>query len=89
MAQLGRRPALRARAAIERPASVEELAEAIGGRGARGLRVRVAGAGHSFSDVALHRRRCCSGSSGMHRVLDVDRASGLVTRAGRASRSTS
>ncbi|MGH2903954.1 MAG: D-arabinono-1,4-lactone oxidase [Solirubrobacteraceae bacterium] len=64
-------------AAVELPASIEELAAAILRAGARDLRVRVAGAGHSFSDIAL--------TDGVQlrldrltRVLDVDRSSGLV-----------
>lgn len=64
-------------AAIEHPSSIEEISAAIGGAAARGQRVRVAGAGHSFSDIA-----CSDGLllslSRMTRVLDVDRASGLV-----------
>ena len=52
---------------IERPGSEEELAQIV--RGARS--VKVAGAGHSFTDIA-----CTDGvmvdMSGMRRVLDVD-----------------
>jgi L-gulonolactone oxidase len=62
---------------IVHPGSIEEIASAVG-RGAReGLRVRVAGAGHSFSDIA-----CSDGMlivlDRFQRVLDVDRDSGLV-----------
>jgi L-gulono-1,4-lactone dehydrogenase len=64
-------------AVIERPRSLDELADAIGRAGVAGRRVRAVGAGHSFSDIAL--------SDGvlvqldrMAQVLDVDRASGLV-----------
>ena len=63
--------------AIEHPGSLSELAGAIGDADRRGLRVRVAGSGHSFSDVA-----CSDGLllvlEGMGEVLDVDRAGGLV-----------
>ncbi len=51
MAQLGWRSALRARA-VRRPASLEELSGALGHAAREGWRVRVAGAGHSFSDIA-------------------------------------
>jgi L-gulonolactone oxidase len=64
-------------AAIERPSSLAQLAEAVGRAGERGRRVRMAGAGHSFSDIA-----CTDGVlvklDRMAGVLDVDRASGLV-----------
>jgi L-gulonolactone oxidase len=57
--------------AIEHPASIAELAEAIGRAAARDQRVRVAGAGHSFSDIA-----CSDGLllqlDRMAEVLDVD-----------------
>jgi len=63
--------------AVERPASLEQLSGALARAADRGWRVRVAGSGHSFSDVA------CSdgmmiGLERLSRVLDVDRASGLV-----------
>jgi FAD-linked oxidoreductase len=64
-------------AAVELPASIKELAAAILRAGAHDRRVRVAGAGHSFSDIAL--------TDGVQlrldrltRVLDIDRSSGLV-----------
>jgi FAD-linked oxidoreductase len=64
-------------AAIERPASTGEISAAIERAAARGQRVRVAGAGHSFSDIA-----CTDGLllslERMSNVLDVDRSSGLV-----------
>ena len=66
------RPARRAA-----PASVEELAGAVGGAREAGLRVRVVGAGHSFSDIALT-DGLMVGMERMNRVLDADRASGLV-----------
>ena len=59
------------------PASVEELAEAIGRAAADGLRVRVVGSGHSFSDIALTGGAMMSLEK-MKAVLDADRASGLV-----------
>lgn len=64
-------------ASIERPASIDQLAAAIGRSAEHGRRVRAAGAGHSFSDIA-----CTAGTmvklDRMAGVLDVDRASGLV-----------
>jgi FAD/FMN-containing dehydrogenase len=61
----------------ERPASTQELCAAVRGAADAGLRVRVAGSGHSFSDID-----CSDGLllslERMARVLDVDRASGLV-----------
>ncbi len=59
------------------PASVEELAAAVTWARESGLRVRLAGAGHSFSDIALT-DGLMVGMEGMRRVLDVDRDSGLV-----------
>jgi L-gulono-1,4-lactone dehydrogenase len=64
-------------AAVETPASIDEIAVAVARAGARDRRVRVAGSGHSFNDIAL-----TDGVQlrldGMRRVLDVDRSSGLV-----------
>ena len=64
-------------AAVELPGSIEEISEAITRAAAHDRRVRVAGAGHSFSDVAL-----TDGSQlrldRLTGVLDVDRSSGLV-----------
>lgn len=63
--------------AVERPGSVGEIAAALERAARGGERVRVAGSGHSFTDVActdgrlLHLDR-------MDRVLDVDRTSGRV-----------
>ncbi len=63
--------------AIECPATVQELADAIDRAGSLERPVRVAGAGHSFSDIA-----CTDGVllklDRMTDVLDVDRAAGLV-----------
>jgi L-gulono-1,4-lactone dehydrogenase len=62
---------------LRRPSSLDELSQAIEHAAERGLRVRAAGAGHSFSDIA-----CSDGLllrlDGFNDVLDVDSASGLV-----------
>jgi L-gulono-1,4-lactone dehydrogenase len=62
---------------LERPSSIEELSAAIERARGRGLRVRAAGSGHSFSDVA-----CSDGAmltlERMTKILDVDVAAGLV-----------
>jgi L-gulono-1,4-lactone dehydrogenase len=64
-------------AAIAHPASVEEIAAALQRAERESLRVRVVGAGHSFSDIA-----CSEGLlivlDRFQRVLDVDTASRLV-----------
>jgi FAD-linked oxidoreductase len=64
-------------ATVERPGSLEEVSRAIARAAGEGRRVRVAGAGHSFSDIA-----CTDGSmlvmDRLKGVLDVDRAAGLV-----------
>ncbi len=64
-------------AAFERPGSVEEIASAVLRAGERGMRVRVAGSGHSFGDAV-----CTDGMlmslQAMAGLLDVDRSSGLV-----------
>jgi len=64
-------------AAVERPGSVAEIAAALERAAAAGQRVRVAGSGHSFTDAACTDGRLLS-LERMDRVLDVDRASGLV-----------
>ena len=64
-------------AAVERPGSIAEIAAALERAAAHGQRVRVAGAGHSFSDIALTDGRLLT-LERMDRVLDVDRSSGLV-----------
>jgi L-gulonolactone oxidase len=64
-------------ATVENPGSLEQLAEAVARAAAQDRRVRVAGSGHSFSDIALAddvQLRL----DRLARVLDVDRASGLV-----------
>ncbi|MGZ5376311.1 MAG: D-arabinono-1,4-lactone oxidase [Solirubrobacterales bacterium] len=65
-------------ARIERPESPEQLAEVVRRAAADGLRVRAAGAGHSFTDIA------CTGGvmidvSGLDRTLEVDAESGRAT----------
>jgi L-gulonolactone oxidase len=64
-------------AAVAHPASIEELSARIAGAAQQDLRVRVAGAGHSFGDIV-----CTDGLllklDRMAKVIDVDRASGLV-----------
>jgi L-gulonolactone oxidase len=64
-------------AAIERPRSLEELSAALARANAAGLRVRVAGAGHSFSDIASTDGTMVS-LERFAGVLDVDRAAGLA-----------
>jgi L-gulono-1,4-lactone dehydrogenase len=63
--------------AIEHPATTGELAAALARAAREGLRVRVAGAGHSFSDIA-----CSDGMlivlDRLARVLDIDRDLRLV-----------
>jgi L-gulono-1,4-lactone dehydrogenase len=64
-------------AAVRRPASNEELCGALERAAREGTRVRVAGAGHSFSDIA-----CTDGLmltlERLAGILDIDRSSGLV-----------
>jgi L-gulonolactone oxidase len=64
-------------AATEHPANAAEVAEAIGRARAAGRGVRVAGAGHSFTDAVLTDGTLLT-LDRMRRVLDVDRSSGLV-----------
>jgi L-gulonolactone oxidase len=63
--------------AIAHPGSIEEIAAAVGRAARDGLRVRIAGAGHSFSDIA-----CADGLlivlDRFQGVLDVDPESRLV-----------
>jgi len=64
-------------AEVARPSSVEQISAALARAAAKGRRVRVAGAGHSFSDLV-----CTDGLmldlSRMAALVDVDRDSGLV-----------
>jgi L-gulono-1,4-lactone dehydrogenase len=64
-------------AAIEHPASVPEVVAAIERSRAAGRTLRVAGAGHSFTDAALTGGTLLR-LDRMRRVLDVDSASGLA-----------
>jgi L-gulono-1,4-lactone dehydrogenase len=69
--------------AIVRPTSEAELVEVVAGAARRGERVRAVGSGHSFTDCA-----CTDGlmidMTGLHRVVDADPATGLVTIEGGA-----
>jgi L-gulono-1,4-lactone dehydrogenase len=68
----------RCRPALRRdPSSIEELSAAVGEASRAGLRVRMAGAGHSFSDIAVT-DGLMIGMGRMNELLDVDPASGLV-----------
>jgi L-gulonolactone oxidase len=62
---------------VAHPRSVEEVAESVGLAAREGWRVRAAGAGHSFSDIARSDGMLIS-LDRMQEVLDVDRSSGLV-----------
>jgi L-gulonolactone oxidase len=64
-------------AAVEHPGSIGEIAAALERAAARGECVRVVGAGHSFSDLALTDGRLLT-LRRMRQLLDVDRATGLV-----------
>jgi L-gulonolactone oxidase len=65
-------------AQIARPTSEDELAQIVAQAATRGLPVRAAGSGHSFTDIA-----CTDGllvdTSGLQRVIDLDPESGRVT----------
>jgi L-gulonolactone oxidase len=63
--------------AIERPGTREELAEVLRGAADRGLRVRASASGHSFTDIALTDGVMVR-LDRLTRVLEVDRAAGLV-----------
>jgi L-gulono-1,4-lactone dehydrogenase len=64
-------------AAIERPASRDEVVAAVRRARERGLRVKVAGSGHSFNEAALTDGLMLD-LARMARVIEADRASGLV-----------
>jgi FAD-linked oxidoreductase len=64
-------------AAISRPASVEDVVDAVGRARDRGLTVRAAGSGHSFSEAALTDGVMLD-LGRMARVIEGDRASGRV-----------
>lgn len=63
--------------AIERPGTVAEIVAGLERAAQAGERLRVAGSGHSFSDVACSDGRLMT-LERMGRVLDVDRAGGRV-----------
>ncbi len=64
-------------AAVEHPATVAEVADAVGRAREAGRTVRVAGAGHSFTDTALTDGTLLR-LDRMRRLLEVDSASGLA-----------
>ncbi|MFN8113249.1 MAG: D-arabinono-1,4-lactone oxidase [Solirubrobacterales bacterium] len=64
-------------AAFERPRNRRELARALAAARAAGRGVRVAGAGHSFTDAVLTDGTLLS-LDRLDRVVDIDRAAGLV-----------
>jgi L-gulonolactone oxidase len=64
-------------AAVRAPSSTEELSAAIQEAARRDLAVRVAGAGHSFGDIALTDGMMLK-LDRLAGVLDIDRSSGLV-----------
>jgi L-gulono-1,4-lactone dehydrogenase len=63
--------------AIERPGNRDELEELVVAAAGRGQRVRAAGSGHSFTDIALTDGLLLR-LEGLNRVLAADRASGRV-----------
>ena len=65
-------------AAFDRPASELEVAEAVRRAQAAGQRVKVIGAGHSFTDIACTDGRMLT-LEGLNRVLHVDEEAKLVT----------
>lgn len=70
---------LRAEAArVLRPSCADEVAAAIVGAVSDGLRVRAAGSGHSFSEIAEPAGAVSLRMDRMDRVLDVDTATGQV-----------
>ncbi|WP_280264304.1 D-arabinono-1,4-lactone oxidase [Nocardia abscessus] len=64
-------------ALLATPRSVEEVADLLADAEAAGRTVRVVGTGHSFTDAVLTDGTLLSLAK-LNRVLDVDRASGLV-----------
>ncbi|WP_280235177.1 D-arabinono-1,4-lactone oxidase [Nocardia cyriacigeorgica] len=63
--------------AVEAPRNRAELADLLGRAADAGQQVRVAGSGHSFTDICLTDGLLLD-LSRMNRVLDVDRTSGLA-----------
>ncbi|MFC9894208.1 D-arabinono-1,4-lactone oxidase [Nocardia sp. NPDC127579] len=64
-------------AEVAAPRNRDEIAELLAGAAAAGRRVRVAGAGHSFTDTVLTEGTLLN-LSAMNRILEVDSAAGLV-----------
>jgi L-gulono-1,4-lactone dehydrogenase len=64
-------------AEVGRPRTRDELVAAVARAGGAGHRVRVAGSGHSFTDIACTDEVMIR-AEGLNRVLDLDRSSGLV-----------
>ncbi len=64
-------------AVVECPSTLEEIAAAVAAAGDRAHAVRAVGAGHSFGDIVLTEGTLIS-LERRRRVLNVDRASGLV-----------
>ena len=64
-------------ATIVRPGSLDEVAMALVDARERDLTVRVAGAGHSFTDTVLTNGMLLS-LDGMNKVLEIDRDAGMV-----------
>ena len=62
---------------LERPGSEEEVSAAIGRAAGAGRSVRVAGAGHSFSDIVLTDGHLLD-LSRMNRIRSADRSTGLA-----------
>ena len=62
---------------IERPASLDELVAAVQRTAQADRRIRVAGSGHSFTDIALTDEAMLRLES-LDRILEVDAATGLV-----------
>ena len=65
-------------AALEHPASLEELTAIVASAARSGERVKAVGSGHSFTGVALTDGHCLV-MDRLAQVLDVDPSSGLVT----------
>ena len=65
-------------AEVVRPASRDELAEAVARAAAAGRRISVAGSGHSFTETAMTEGGTMVRVEALKGVLDADRGSGLV-----------
>src|SRR5919201_3794443 len=64
-------------ALVERPRTLDGLRRAVARAGERGLSIRVAGSGHSFTEAALTDGAMIRVEA-LNRVLEADRDSGLV-----------